>query len=84
MTADLVDPVLDPFSIAYDHTQAVEADIGAHTVAYTVRSVDYAGIVSDLAGTFTFTVACPDNVMTSTLDTPTLASSTYDLASGTT
>ncbi len=54
-----------------DHTQAVEADIGTHTVSYTVKSKDYSGIVSDLSGTFTFTIACPDNVMSSTLDTPT-------------
>ncbi len=81
LTADPTDPINNPFTVAYDATKAVEADIKEHTINYTVRSKDYAGIVDDLSGSFKFTIECPDKVISSTLDTPT-ASTTYDLASG--
>ena len=35
---DRNNPETSPFSIAYDHTKAIESDIKTHTVAYTVVS----------------------------------------------
>ena len=60
----------------------MDADIQVHTISYTVRSKEYPSIVADISGTFTFEIICPDNVMTSSLDTATIATSSYDLASG--
>ena len=53
-------PVIAPFSIKYDHNMATEADIGSHIVSYTVISVLYPSFVTSIAGTFTFTISCPD------------------------
>ena len=40
----------------FDHTKVASADIRSHIVAYTVSSIQYPALVSDLAGTFTFNV----------------------------
>ena len=60
----------------------MDADIQVHTVSYTVRSKEYPSIVTDVSGTFTFEIICPDNVMTSSLVTSIQATMSYDLASG--
>ena len=62
----------------------MDADIQVHTVSYTVSSKEYPSIVTDISGTFSFEIICPDNVMTSSLVTPFQATLSYDLASGTT
>ena len=33
---DVSDPTLNPFSIDYDESQATEADVGVHTISYTI------------------------------------------------
>ena len=39
-----LDPILNPFTIDYDQTQATEADIGIHTISYTVTVKEYASL----------------------------------------
>ena len=41
LTQDATDPVLNNFIIDYDFSQAIEADIFAHTVSYTVVFKEY-------------------------------------------
>ena len=55
IVADLEDPVTKDFSVSYDHTKATEADIGTHTIDYTVSSVDYQ-MIPAIKGTFRFTI----------------------------
>ena len=39
-----------PASLAFDHTKAVGADIKTHVVNYTVKMVEYDGIVAEISG----------------------------------
>ena len=47
---DSVDPVLNDFSIVYNHNLAIESDIQTHTISYSVKSVEYPSDVTTLTG----------------------------------
>ena len=53
------DPLTDPFTIDYDQTTATEADIGPHTISYTVTMTEYAALTTPISGSFTFEIECP-------------------------
>ena len=61
VTSDATNPTTLPFSISYDNTKAVAADIKTHSVNYSVTSVRYSSDIATISGTFTFTITCPDN-----------------------
>ena len=61
ITPDPTDPEKNDFIVSYDPTRAVEGDIKTHSIAYTVTSIQYPGLVSDLPGTLSFTIQYPDN-----------------------
>ena len=82
LSADTVDPILNPLQIVYDASSSLETDIGVHTINYTVKSLKYAGLVPDLTGTFSFEIQCPNAVISSSLVSSVAATSNYDLASG--
>ena len=50
---------VNPIRFAYDATATTEADIGTHTVAYTVTHFSYSSVRTAYASSFTFTVNCP-------------------------
>jgi len=52
-------PLTDPFTIDYDQTSATEADIGIHTISYTVTMTQYPGPTTSITGSFTFEIKCP-------------------------
>ena len=78
---DSTDPVLDNFEIIYDYSAITpdEADIGVHTVTYTVTFKDDARLAT-LISTFTFEIQCPSAVVSSTLTQVIASYSVYDLA----
>ena len=79
------DPVTLNFQVMYSKSSATEADIGAHTVSYTVTFKEYTHLASSLE-TFEFEILCPSTVdpADTTLDVAMGANSFYDLASGVT
>ena len=56
------DPVLDPFPISYDQTNAVESDIGSHTISFTVKITEYEALTASYQNSFTFEILCPQVV----------------------
>ena len=78
------DPLTDPFTIDYDQSAATEADIGIHTISYTVTMTEYAALTTPITGSFTFEIECPILVATFNLDVPIVAYSDYDVGSNVT
>ena len=78
---DATDPVLNNFVVIYDYTAITpdEADIGVHTVTYTVEFKDDSRLAT-LTSTFTFEIQCPSAVVSSTLTQVIASYSVYDLA----
>ena len=74
----MTDPATNDFTISYTY-RSNEADIGTSTVTYTVTSQFYTSITN--TGTFTLTIICPPNTLSSSIITYT-AAQTYDIDSG--
>ena len=53
-----------PFSIIYDASNAVVADIKIHTVNYKVESVKYPSLMTLITDSFAFEITCPDDLST--------------------
>lgn len=81
LTPDILDPVLNPSTLAFDSASATGSDIGTYTIGYTVIFKEYPALAA-LTATFTFELKCPDSVVSSSLDTPVPSSPAfvYDLA----
>ena len=81
LTPEASNPSLNPFTLDYDDSMSIDADVNqVHVVAYTVQFKEYSGIASEKKTTFNFEVKCPASVISSTLDTAITPSSTYDVA----
>ena len=72
------DPLTDPFTITYDDSTATEADIGTHTITYTVKIKEYAAITTQITGTFSFEIQCP-TIAALTENSWTASSTTFSL-----
>ena len=51
----------------YDSSKATKDSIGTHSIAYTVASIDYAGIVTSITGSVQVIIAAPNSI---TVDEP--------------
>ena len=56
-----VNPATSSFTISFDAAVATEANIGIHTVSYTVASIDYNEVVTAISSSFTFEIKCPNS-----------------------
>ena len=80
ISLDSVDPIMNPFMIEYDESLATEANIGVHSISYTVSFAEYSGIATDLTTeTFTFEITCPTSSISYSEDAFVSSTTIFDL-----
>ena len=68
-----LDSDTDPLTFAYDMTKTTAADIGIHTVNYTVEITDYKDSTTEIAGSLTFEIEEETSNIASYVDKATAA-----------
>ena len=73
---------VNPLTFEYNAAATTEADIGTHTVDFTVAHDEYTAVRTPHSDSFTFTISCPTLATSDSLDQPIEPYTDYNVASG--